>query len=108
MPWGHARLSEKDVRRYLDSCRPMEAEVGMRFFQDALNRLTFAQHLAYGKEAGLEIVHEIPWYSHSELNSLSPEALGQVRRHYPTVDLRDLIADTVWVLWRKPFEDSQW
>jgi SAM-dependent methyltransferase len=67
LPWGHARLSDDDVERYLREMRPAEVEQALRFYRDSLNRMTLADLRDAIAGAGLESVAIIPWHQRSLL-----------------------------------------
>ena len=102
MPWGHARLDDGDVGRYLAEVRPTEADQALRFFQDSLNRMTLADLRADIDAAGLELLAVIPWYQRALLPTATPQVLAEVRRNHPSATLDDLLATFVVVVARRP------
>jgi len=102
LPWGHARLSDDDVERYLREIRPTEGEQALRFYRDSLNRMSLADLRDALSGAGLETIAVIPWHQRSLLSDATPQVLAEVRALYPRADLEDLLATFVAVVARKP------
>jgi len=98
---GHARLQDADFERYLSEIRPDEHAVALSFYRNNLNRMTFSDLKGHARQAGLTIVDLLPWTLREHFAHLSPEALEQCRRVYPSVELFDLVSPFVWVLLRK-------
>ena len=101
-PWGHARLDPSDVERYLREMRPAEAEQGLRFYRENLNRMSLAGLREAIAAAGLEIVVIEPWHDRRLVRQATAAILAEVRRTYPTVTLDDLLATFVSVVARRP------
>ena len=102
LPWGHARLDDADVERYLADIRPAEAEQALRFYRESLNRMTQADLRSEIAAAGLELVAVIPWYQRALLGEASPQVLAEMRRNYPQATIDDLLATFVAVVARRP------
>jgi SAM-dependent methyltransferase len=102
LPWGHARLDDNDVERYLREIRPSEAEQALRFYRESLNRMTQADLRAAVSGAGLELVALLPWNQRSLTSELSREVVADVRRNYPTATIDDLLGTFVIVIARRP------
>jgi SAM-dependent methyltransferase len=102
LPWGHARLSDDDVERYLREIRPTEVEQALRFHRDSLNRMTLADLRDALDGAGLESIAIIPWYSRSLVGAATPQVLAEVRALYPRATIEDLLATFVAVVARNP------
>ena len=102
IPWGHARLDDADVQRYLKRFRPDEIDIATRFFRHNLNRMTFSDLNRYSLEAGLQVLAIIPMPQRHYLRSLTPEIISQARALYPTLTTNDLISPVVWVVLRRP------
>jgi len=101
-PWGHARLDDGDVERYLHEVRPAEAEQDLRFYRDSLNRMTQADLRDAIAAAGLETVAIIPWHQRSLVAEATPQVLADARATYPRATLEDLLGTFVAVIVRKP------
>jgi SAM-dependent methyltransferase len=101
-PWGHARLDEADVERYLGELRPTETDQGLRFYRESLNRMTIADLRQAVEGAGLELLAVIPWTDRKLVQHLGSSVLGEVRRSYPTATTADLLATFVAVIARRP------
>ncbi|MFC1499692.1 methyltransferase domain-containing protein [Candidatus Zixiibacteriota bacterium] len=101
-PWGHARLSTGDFARYMNTFRPREEEVALRFFTRNLNRMSHDDMRRSVKEAGLELVTFLPWYDPCDERLLDRDILSSVQALYPSVAAEDMLARNVWVLLRKP------
>jgi len=99
--WGHTRLHAADFERYLDEIRPKEKEVALSFYRNNLNRMTFSELEHQVEQAGLTLLSLLPWYSKNDLSLVTPHVLGQCKHVYPSAELADLIAPTVWVLLRR-------
>ena len=102
MPWGHARLDDADVQRYLREVRPAEVDQALRFYRENLNRMTMADLRAAVDAAGLELLALVPWSQRSLVADLAPAVLADVQRVYPGVSLEDLLATFVAVIARRP------
>lgn len=102
-PWGHARLDDGDVERYLLADRPDEVVQALRFYRESLNRMTLADLRAAVRTSGLELVGLIPWFDRSLVGSLTPDILADVQALYPTATAEDLLATFVAVIVRRPY-----
>ena len=102
LPWGHARLDDQDVERYLHEIRPAEEEQALRFYREGLNRMTLADLRDAVSGAGLELLAVIPWTDRKLVGTLSDGTLADVRRTYPTAVAADLLATFVAVIARRP------
>jgi SAM-dependent methyltransferase len=102
--WGHARLDAADFERYLIEIRPSEVGPALRFFRECLNRMTLPDLRGAIAGAGLEVLAVIPWFDRSLIPDVSPQALDEIRRNYPTATVEDLLATFVAVVVRKPAE----
>jgi SAM-dependent methyltransferase len=100
--WGHARLDDEDVERYLREIRPTETDQALRFYRESLNRMTLADLRTAVTAAGLELLALVPWYDRGLLPQASRQALDEVRRTYPTATQEDLLATFVAVVARRP------
>lgn len=100
-PWGHARLDEADLERYLVERRPGEKQVAMSFFRNNLNRMTFEQLRQHVERSGLRLLGLLPWTSEQHLRRLPPPAFAQCSRLYPSVEVADFVSPTAWLLLRK-------
>lgn len=100
-PWGHARLSSGDFKRYLREVRPSEQEVAGRFYFENLNRMTTADLRDYAVDAGFTVLSIVPWIEHRHFDELPLDVLADTKYLYPSCELTDLISPTVWVLLRK-------
>lgn len=101
LPWGHARLTPEDVARYLHEVRPDEADQGLRFYTESLNRMTLRGLDEALDGAGLEVLAKIPWNQRSLVAEADPGILREVRRSYPTATFEDLLATFVIVIARR-------
>jgi SAM-dependent methyltransferase len=100
--WGHARLDDADVERYLQEIRPTEVDQALRFFRESLNRMTRADLTAALDAAGLEAMAIIPWTQRSLIPQLTPDIVREVQRTYPGVRPEELLQTFVAVVARKP------
>ena len=101
-PWGHARLDAADVERYVTTLRPGEADQALRFYREALNRMTMSDLRVALASSGLEVLAIVPWTDRPTVPRLSPTTIGEVRRAYPEVAIDDLLATFVTVVARRP------
>jgi SAM-dependent methyltransferase len=104
LPWGHARLDDDDIERYLREIRPSEAEQALRFYRESLNRMTQADLRAAVAGAGLDLLALLPWYQRRLLDDATPAVLAEVRANYPGATIEDLLATFVVVVARKRVE----
>ena len=102
-PWGHARLSSEDFRRYVDQFRKDEALQDLSFYNNNLNRMTIPGLLRMTKEAGFDLMEIIKWSNTKLIPDIlnDPQIYAQCRENYSTVTLDDLITDKIWLLLRK-------
>jgi SAM-dependent methyltransferase len=100
--WGHARLDDGDVERYVREIRPDEVDQALRFYRESLNRMTRADLTGALDAAGLETIAILPWTQRSLIPQLTPAILGEVRRSYPSVRPEELLQTFVGVVARKP------
>lgn len=96
-PWGHARLSPDSFESYLKKYRPHEVSPALDFYHNQFNqpRITLAEIQYSLLEAGF-CLHE--WTEHkysSHIPLVTTEIINQVKRHYPTAEMRDLITSGV-------------
>jgi SAM-dependent methyltransferase len=103
-PWGHARLDAADVERYVTTLRPGEADQALRFYRDALNRMTMSDLRIALASSGLEVLAIVPWSDRTIVPRLSPTTIAEVRRAYPDVTVDDLLATFVTVVARRPVQ----
>jgi hypothetical protein len=101
-PWGHARLDDGDVERYLREIRPAEVEQALRFYRESLNRMTRADLVAALDGTGFETMAILPWTQRSLIPQLTPDIVREVQRIYPTVRPEELLQTFVGVVARKP------
>jgi SAM-dependent methyltransferase len=100
-PWGHARLDDADVERYLREIRPAEATQALRFYRESLNRMTQRDLRAALDASQLEILAVIPWTQRNLVDRMTPDVLADVVREYPTATAEDLLATFVSVVARR-------
>lgn len=100
--WGHARLDDGDVERYLREVRPTELEQALRFYRDSLNRMTQADLRDAITGAGLDTIAILPWNQRSLLAEATPTVLAEVQRNHPRATLDDLLGTFIAVVARKP------
>jgi SAM-dependent methyltransferase len=101
-PWGHARLDDGDVERYVREIRPAEVEQALRFYRESLNRMTRADLVAALDGTGFETMAILPWTQRSLIPQLTPDIVREVQRIYPTVRPEELLQTFVGVVARKP------
>lgn len=102
-PWGHVRLSDGDMERYLRTFRPVEYPHAIRFWRRYLNRLLLADLPDLAARAGLELVRVTPWLSRSQYEEeYRSDFLIQGRRWYPRMTMEDLLHDYIALVLRKP------
>jgi SAM-dependent methyltransferase len=101
-PWGHARLDRSDVERYLAEHRPEAVAQTLRFYEESLNRMTFADLRVAVDAAGLELLALVPWSDRTLIARLTPDVLAEVRRTYPQATVEDLLATFAAVVVRRP------
>ena len=100
-PFGHVRLSSDEFRRYIEKFRSDEAEMAWRFYKHNLNRMSLKDLEAYCKNAGFEIIALVDWKVNNFAN-LNHTILRQSKANYPTLTINDLLANSVYVLLKKP------
>jgi len=101
-PWGHARLDAADVERYLTTLRSGEADQALRFYREALNRMTLSDLRVALASSGLEALAIVPWSDRTVVPRLGPTTIAEARRAYPGVTVDDLLATFVTVVARRP------
>lgn len=105
-PWGHARLDRGDFERYVAEVRPGAVAQTLRFYEENLNRMTLTGLRAAVVGAGLELLAVVPWSDRTLIARLTPDALTEVRRTYPTATVEDLLATFVAVVVRRPLDTA--
>jgi SAM-dependent methyltransferase len=101
-PYAHVLLSSADFARYVRTYRPDELEIASAFFEHSLNRMTLADLASACERAGFETSALVPWVGRDRLRWISPDTLAWARQRHPGLTVLDLMADTVWVLLRRP------
>lgn len=97
-PWGHVRLNSQDFIRYISSIRPQEKKVALNFYFENLNRMTISDLKNLAREAGFQILSLIPWSNQQHLSLLEPHVLKECQKHYPSLNIQDLISPTIWIV----------
>jgi SAM-dependent methyltransferase len=100
--WGHVRLDDSDLERYVRELRPTEADQALRFFRESLNRLTLDALRRHVADAGLELLALVPWHERTRLASLDADVLEDVRIVHPDVTPGDLLATFTTLVARRP------
>lgn len=106
VPWGHARLDDGDIARYLRDIRPSEADLALRFYRESLNRMSRADLTAAIDGAGLETVAIMPWTQRTLATQLTASIVSDVQRTYPSVAPEELLGTFVSIVARKPGPDG--
>lgn len=102
IPWGHARLDEDDIERYLRLHRPAEAEAAMEFLRDSLNGASQREIREAIDAAGLDTAAWIPRFRPEDALRVTPEILRDVRGVHPGADLLDLTCRIVRCVLQRP------
>lgn len=100
-PWGHVRLTENELERYLGEHRPHEADEALNFYRTGFQqpRLTLAALQGAFRAAGLEPTDEHETRtSHPLHDQLADGTLADCRPREPKLERRDLIGDSYVVL----------
>jgi SAM-dependent methyltransferase len=107
-PWGHARLSAEDFRRYVDQFRKDEASQDLSFYNNNLNRMTIRDMMSMTEKAGFDIIEILKWSSTKLIPDIlnDPQIYCQCRENYSTITLDDLITEKIWMLLRKKDQNS--
>ena len=100
--WGHARLSSDDFSRMVKETRPDQFDISMRFYNNALNRMSFNDLEQIIDETNFSLKQLIPFPQIEHLSLVSPQILEECKRIYPSLELKDLISPYAWVLIEKP------
>ena len=103
-PWGHARLDAADFKRYVADLRPDEFDQALRFYSESLNRMTRAELRDSIADAGLDLLHVLPWSDRALVRHLTPDVVAEVSRVHPRATIEDLITTFVVVVARRPHE----
>ncbi len=101
-PFGHCCLSPQDFRRYILQFRPREQKAALDYYENNLNRMTYADLVHCADKAGFQILAFIPWANQNRVSQIDQAILMNVQRNYPKATMADLMADIVWILLRKP------
>ncbi len=104
-PWGHVRLDELDIARYLACYRPEEPEA-LDYYRTGLNRLTIEGARISGLEAGLEILALVPRARTEDLLLITEPLLAQARHQYPQLAVNDLVCRIVRMVLRRPGDEG--
>jgi len=106
-PWGHARMTINDFKKYIKENLPSDVpedfvEISLNFFTKNLNRMTQYDLKSSLVDNGFSILEFIPHVKYNLLNNITNEIFYQIKQLYPTVQLIDLICDYVTILVKKP------
>jgi ubiquinone/menaquinone biosynthesis C-methylase UbiE len=105
-PWGHVRLTEQELKRYLRERRPHEAGDAIEMLEHAFQRprVTIRETAALARAAGFEVVSA----SLLRLSLRDPrrawfssDVLRECRRVYPAVGSRDLLSVSATLVLRR-------
>ena len=105
-PWGHLRLTEDELVRYLDEERPNECSEAIEFYRVGFQspRRTLAESRAAFEDAGVEILdwRELPVPLRDPHRRLAgDDVLGECRHLHPAVTHRDLLTISYSVVARR-------
>lgn len=100
-PWGHTRLTAEDYKRMIEESRPSEIIPTMRFYENALNRMTLEMLKYHLEDAGLNIISITPFSNIEHAKIVTTDILTQSQHVHKTLTLSDLISPYVWVLAQK-------
>lgn len=103
-PYGHARLSAEDSRRYIAKYRPQDLDVSMNFYNHCLNRMTVQDLRNHCSDTGFDIQALCTWEDIMDLAIVDRATLAQCRRLKPNITINDLLSSRIWILLRKPSE----
>lgn len=94
-PWGHARLTAGEFRRYLQEVRPHEYARAMMMYEGLFNRprISLSDIERRIGEAGLSV---LSWQEGRAMDHLpSSDIVREVERIYPSATSRDLAVDSL-------------
>jgi SAM-dependent methyltransferase len=95
-PWGHVRLSKKEVCRYILQERSYEVEPALQWIEHDLNRVRISEMQAMLVEAGFEIAF---WQQHAapntQLAQLARRVINECFATYPGLSMDDLVTANV-------------
>lgn len=106
-PWGHARMTVNDFKKYTEENLPNDVpddfiDISLNFFTQNLNRMTQRDLKQILVDNGFEILEFIPHVKYNMMQNIDNEIFYQIKQLYPTVTITDLISDYVTVLIKKP------
>ena len=106
-PWGHARMTINDFKKYTEENLPNDVpddfiDVSLNFFTQNLNRMTQRDLKQILVDNGFEILEFIPHVKYNMMQNINNEIFYQIKQLYPTVTITDLISDYVTILIKKP------
>ena len=100
-PWGHVRLDESNIKKYLREVRPQEYDIAYPFYKNSLNRMTINELKTYHINAGFELLALVPIPKQSNIYDVTEEILEQSKINYPKVEFIDLVSNGVICVARK-------
>ena len=100
-PWGHVRLDESNIKKYLIEIRPQEYDIAYPFYKNSLNRMTINDLKTYHINAGFELLALVPIPKQSNIYDVTEEILEQSKINYPKVEFIDLVSNGVVCVARK-------
>jgi SAM-dependent methyltransferase len=101
MLWGHVRLNESDLEKYLLEFRPDEAERALAFFTKGINRMTLGDIRSHLEVAGFDDISIIPLPKEQHMRMVTAEIFAQARNLYPKLELMDLCSPRVFLIARR-------
>ena len=97
-PYGHVRLSEGDVERYIRTFRPHEADDCIAWIRSSLNRThcqSFVQREAQLAGFAIPLWRSI-WVGDATRQLLDPPTCYDAMRHNPNIAIEDLLVKGVF------------
>tara|TARA_B110000438_G_scaffold144373_1_gene139093 strand:- start:4804 stop:5880 length:1077 start_codon:yes stop_codon:yes gene_type:complete len=99
-PWGHVRLSEKDIKKYINQYWSEDSEMMSHRLFNTINRMTLADLRTYSLSAGFEILLLQNNYNlHS--NRMDEKIFWQSKEIYNNLCLEDCLSGSVTIVLKK-------
>ena len=99
-PWGHVRLSEKDIKKYIDQYWVEDSKMINHRLFNTINRMTLADLRRYSLSAGFEILllqNNFNLYS----DRMDDEIFWQSKQIYDNLSFEDCLSGSVTIVLKK-------
>lgn len=102
-PWGHLRLTRDELGEYLQRVRPNEVAKAKDFLEKEMpiHPKSLSEVAESATRAGFQILCWQEGIRESHYPWVTGRLLDEVKASFPSITVRDLVVDTVWMVLRK-------